>query len=510
MEKGNTISGHHDDAGRTQATSVPFTPAHFDAAGTVPLYRQLYDALRAAILSGQLRPGARLPATRMLAGELGLSRTTVVTAIRQLLAEGYVDGRVGSGSYVADSVPRVRSGTIPADAATKPELHSTRTLSPRGRTLLGASEHTLGDVLPPVPFRLGTPALDVFPWRAWGEIERRLARHDLTLRGYGAPAGYLPLRQAIADYLGAARAVRCEPEQVIVVVGAQQAFDLVARLLLNPGEAVWFEDPGYHRARRALAGAGLRLVPVAVDAEGLDVEAGVARCPNARLVYVTPSHQFPLGVTMSLARRLALLRWAEMAGAWILEDDYDSEYRYAGRPLAALQGLDPSGRVLYAGTFSKVLFPGLRLGYLVAPPDLVDAFARVREVVDFGAPLLSQAVVTEFIVAGHFARHLRRMRALYGARQAALVTASQRQLGGSLDVPPAESGLHLMGWLPAIVDDKLAATIARQHDVEVTALSSLTIEQASRPGLVLGYAPFDERQIEQAVARLAVAFGGGG
>ncbi|HEV8193670.1 MAG TPA: PLP-dependent aminotransferase family protein [Ktedonobacterales bacterium] len=508
MEGANTISVKRGGGSRTQATSVPFTLGRLDPSETMPLHRQLYDALREAILRGQWRPGARLPATRTLASELGLSRTTVVTAMQQLVAEGYVDGRVGSGTYVAGTLPDtlLRAETV---RAAVPSLRpSPRALSHRGRTLIAASDRVQGDVRPVRPFRTGTPALDVFPWRTWGAIERRLARRDrATLRGYGNPAGYGPLRRAVADYLGAARAVCCEPKQVIIVPGAQQALDLVTRILLDPGDAVWFEDPGYHRARRALTAAGVELVPVPVDAEGLDVAAARARRRDARLAYVTPSHQFPLGVTMSLARRLALLQWADAMGGWILEDDYDSEYRYDGRPLAALQGLDTAGRVLYAGTFSKVLFPGLRLGYLVVPPDLVDAFAKARELIDLGAPILPQAVVAEFITAGHFARHLRRMRALYGERQAALIAASQRRLGGLLEMPLAETGLHFMGWLPPDADDRLVAIAARKQGIEVMPLSSLTIEHASRPGLVLGYAPFDERQIEEGIARLTVALG---
>jgi GntR family transcriptional regulator/MocR family aminotransferase len=259
---------------------VPFTPGHFDPTATTSLHRQLYDALREAILRGQLRPGARLPATRTLAAELGLSRTTVVTAMQQLLAEGYVEGRVGSGTYVSGTLPDTLLRAEAARVATQAPLANTRLLSHRGRTLVAASDRVPGDVRPARPFRTGTPALDLFPWRTWGEIERRLARRDpAALRGYGNPAGYGPLRRAIADYLSAARAVRCEPGQVIVVAGAQQALDLAARILLDSGDAVWLEDPAYHRARRALAAAGVRLVPVPVDAEGLDVASGSARRP---------------------------------------------------------------------------------------------------------------------------------------------------------------------------------------------------------------------------------------
>src|SRR5207244_1450796 len=244
-------------------------------------------------------------------------------------------------------------------------------------------------------------------------------------------------------HVQAAQAVRCAPEQVIIVTGAQQGLDLTARVLLDPGDAVWIEDPVYPSARKALLAAGVRVVPVPVDREGLDVAAGEKRCPDARLAYVTPSHQYPLGVVMSLSRRLALLDWARRAGAWVLEDDYDSEFRYAGRPLAALQGLDQSGRVIYLGTFSKVLFPSLRLGYLVVPPDLVDAFVAARAAIDRQTSTLMQAVVADFINEGHFLRHIRRMRTLYSERQETLLRAAQRDLGGALEVCPCATGLHL-------------------------------------------------------------------
>jgi len=409
----------------TQATAAPFTPRGFDPRRSLPLHRQLYDALRAAILDGRLPAGARLPATRVLAVDLGLSRTTVLTDMAQLLAEGYVEGKTGSGTYVArvlPDAPFLVASPLASDRAAvgegAPAPEPDRTLSHCGRLLMAAPSAPPRDAGAPRAFRTGVPALDVFPWKAWLRIEARcLRRLSGALRLYDNPAGYRPLRQAIADYLGAARAVRCDPDQVIVVTGSQQALDLVARLLLDPGDAVWVEDPGYGGAKGALAAAGARLVPVPVDAEGLDVAAGMRRHASARLACVTPSHQYPLGVTMSLTRRLALLRWASDAGAWVLEDDYDSEYRYAGRPLAALQGLDTAGRVIYMGTFSKVLLPALRLGYLVAPPDLADAFARAKALTDCGSPVLGQAVVADFLAEGHVGRHIRRMRALYSERQ---------------------------------------------------------------------------------------------
>jgi len=309
----------------------------------------------------------------------------------------------------------------------------------------------------------------------------------------------------ISAYLGATRAVRCTWEQVIVVSGSQQALDLAARVLLDPGDAAWVEDPGYAGARGALLGAGARLVPVPVDGDGLDVAAGAQLGAGARLAYVSPSHQYPLGVTMSLSRRLALLGWASRSGAWVLEDDYDSEYRYTGRPLEALQGLDPEGCVIYLGTFSKVLFPALRLGYLVVPPELVDPFTAARELVDRQSPSVEQAVLAEFIAEGHFARHVRRMRVLYAERQATLVEAAARELSGALDVRPAEAGMHLVGWLPGGTDDREASRRAAAEGVEATALSLHGIEPPQRRGLLLGYAAVGEEEIRAGVRRLAAS-----
>lgn len=302
---------------------------------------------------------------------------------------------------------------------------------------------------PPRAFRPDVLALDEFPVALWSRlVGRRWRAATVAQLDYADPAGHGPLREAIASYLGAARGVRCAPAQVLITSGSQQGIDLAARALLNPGDPVWVEEPGYRGAKAALSAAGVSLHPVPVDDEGLRVDAGAAACPRARMAYVTPSHQYPTGATMSLARRLALLDWARRAGAWIVEDDYDSEYRYAGRPLPALQGLDTSGRVVYVGTFSKVLFPALRLGYVVAPDALIDAFARMQALVNRQIPTLDQAVLADFILDGHFARHIRRMRQLYAARQAALVEAVRRDLGDVIEVRSAEAGLHVVGWLP--------------------------------------------------------------
>lgn len=479
-------------------------PLEADAA--VPLFRQLYEGLRGRILDGTLAAGARLPATRRLADELGVSRNTVLNAYEQLLAEGYLEGKIGSGTYVPSTLPDDLLQVRSASRRRQPTPQRRRKLSQRGELLTQAAGPVLRSGETPRPFRPGVPALDVFPFDVWTRLVSRHHRRPTSdLLAYHHPAGYLPLRRAIASHLGAARAVRCDPEQVIIVTGSQQAIDLIARILLDPGETAWIEDPGYLGAKASLKALGVRLFPVPVDEAGLDVTIGRECCPGARLVYVSPSHQYPLGVTMSLPRRLALLEWARQADAWVVEDDYDSEFRYGGRPLAALQGLDRDGRVIYVGTFSKALFPSLRLGYLVLPPDLVDAFIAARAVLDRQTPTLSQAVVADFMEEGHFQRHIRRMRTVYRERQDVLLEAARRELSDVLKVPPCETGLHLVGWLQNGLKDVEAARLAAQAGVEAPPLSTYYLEECRGEGLLLGYAGSEPRLIRAAVRRLAGA-----
>lgn len=489
-----------------RAVGPIITGIGLDRNAPVPLYRQVYEGFRAAILRRQLSPGARLPSTRTLARELGISRYTVVEAFLQLLVEGYLEGKAGSGTYVTRTIPEELLSPLRPHRATPPPPPECRLLSQRstvqmtlGWYLLYArrAQHRSG-----LAFQVGLPALDAFPEDLWGQLVARHARQPSPLlRGYLDPAGYRPLREVLAAYLGLARGVTCTAEQVIVVSGAQQGIGLSAQVLLNPGDAAWVEEPGYFGTKGALLGVGARLVPVPIDAEGLDVEAGKARCPTAGLVCVTPSHQFPLGMTMSLPRRLALLNWAHEAGAWIVEDDYDSEYRYVGRPLTALQGLDTTGRVIYIGTFSKVLFPALRLGYVVVPRDLVEAFLTTRLFMDMHPPWMEQLVLAEFMAAGHFARHIRRMRTLYAARQAALVEAA-RPLAGRLDVSPAEAGMHLVGWLPEGSDDQAIAQILERQQVFTRPLSGFCLEPSPQRALLLGYAAVPIPAIQEGVRRL--------
>lgn len=493
--------------------TAPLISLALDEHSGPPLYRQLYGQVRDAVLTGRLAPGMRLPSSRALADELGCSRNTVVNAFEQLLSEGYLEGQVGSGTYVSSVLPDELLSAAPPDDAAAPvsARPKARGLSRRGRDLAALTRHGRE---PDQPFAR-MPDVSEFPFDVWGRILGRIWRHPpRDLLGYGTTAGYAPLREAIVQYLRAVRGLVCTAEQVLITSGGQQALDLVARLLLDAGDAVWIEEPGYPGMRGALTAAGATMHPVPVDEEGLSVAAGRRLAPNARLAAVAPSHQYPLGITMSLARRLELLEWAREADAWILEDDYDSEYRYAGRPLAALQGLDASrhgadGRVIYVGTFSKVLFPSLRLGYLVVPPDLAGAVTQARRSLDDHPSQMAQPALAAFIEDGHFAAHVRRMRRLYAARQQALIAAARGHLSGLLEVAPDEAGLHLVARLtPELakwMSDGEAAERAAAHGVTVSPLSSFYIGKPKIQGLMLGYAAVPEPEIEPAVARLAAA-----
>jgi len=482
-----------------RATTLPLTLAPRPkgiAAG-----RWLFEAIRAEILEGHLRPGSRLPATRDLAAQYRISRGTAVTAFEQLRAEGYVVGRVGSGTRVNEvlpedllHVPRAAGAPAAAGLPARPlSLFARQVTAFRGyepRSLRA--------------FRANQPALDLFPTTLWAKVAAHRLRRATPQLLLGTEAlGYRPLREAVADYLRTSRGVRCEPGQVAVVSGAQEALDLIARLVLNRGDRVAVEDPGYTGAARVFEAHGATIVPVPVDAEGITLEA--ARWRLVRLAYVTPAHQFPLGIGMSLPRRLALLEWARAAGALVFEDDYDAEYRYAGRPTPTLQGLDRHGVVCFSGTFSKVLFPALRLGYLVVPPDLVERVAAAKSVMSRHAPLLDQAVLCDFITAGHFGRHLRRMREVYAERFAVLRDEARRHLAGLVEVAEIEAGLQTVGWLEGARTGLDAEAAAAERGVEVTALSRYARAPQAREGLQLGFAAVDAIELRRGVRELAVA-----
>jgi GntR family transcriptional regulator/MocR family aminotransferase len=481
-----------------------------DKSRAAPLHRQIYEAIRRAILSGEFKRGRRLPATRLLAAQLGVARMTVVNAYEQLLIEGYLEGRTGAGTYVAATIPEEMLQISRGGSHRRKSPPATRSsaLSRHGewlaaKTLAELHVQENGDNF---AFQIGLPAVDEFPFAVWSRLAtRRLRCPPRELLFYGEPAGYRPLRASIAAHLQSTRAVQCDADQVIIVAGSQQALDLTARVLLNPGDAAWVEDPCYPGARNALLAAGSKVVPVPVDDEGFDLAAGLKLCRTARLVYVTPSHQYPLGVTMSLSRRLALLDWAKQTGAWVIEDDYNSEFRYSGRPLSSLQGLDQNGRVIYVGTFSKTTFPSLRLGCMVIPKDLADAFTAARALVDRHSPSIDQAILTDFIEGGYFARHVRRMRSLYSERQGLLVAAAESELAGLLEVKPAIAGMHLIGWLPKGVSDNAASEAAARNGVEAAPLSAYCSKPLPRGGLVLGYAAVNAKRIKDGTRRLARA-----
>ncbi len=468
----------------------------------MPAGRWLCSALRAAILDGRLRPGARLPATRDLATRYRLSRGTIVTAFDQMKSEGYLTARSGSGTYVStvlpDSLLEVR-GQPPAPRSVR---------SPWRRRL-----SDIGTRVRPFPpaitdraraFRANQPALDLFPTTLWAQVAgRRLRRASVDLLRSGDPLGYAPLRHAVADYLHDARGVACVPEQIAIVSGVQEALDLVARLFLNPGDDVCIENPCYTGAALTFEALGAKLWGLPLDNEGVLVPR--APRPGVRLIYVTPAHQFPVGVSMSLARRLALLDWARRSDALIVEDDYDSEFRYAGPPVLAMQGLDRHGVVLFAGSFSKVLVPSIRLGYLVVPTDLVERLAAMKSVANRFAPVLEQAVLSDFMTEGHFGRHVRRMRQAYAERLAVLLEITQQSLAGLLELSEVEAGLQTTAWLRETINGEAAAAAAARRRVEVTPLSRYSRTPLPREGLVLGFAAVDVREIRRGVRELAIA-----
>src|SRR6202046_3500998 len=422
----------------------------------------LYGELRSAILEGRLAPGARLPAYRDFARQYELSRGTVVSVMERFQAEGYITSRVGFGSWVNRvEAPR------PAHQATTIPAYIRRVISTNKRPQPWVD---LAFVEGSRPFRIGVPAINEFPSEIWGRIAADRARNFRSwLKKEADGRGYRPLRDAIAEYLRTSRGVRCTAEQIVLVSGIQQALDLLARLLLKKSDPIWMEDPGYFGATIAFDNVGARMIPVPVNEEGLSVSAGMKICPDAKGAYVTPAHQFPLGVTMSLERRMALLRWASRAGAFVIEEDYDSEYRFEGPPVPALQSLDNHSSVIFIGSFSKTLFPALRVGYVVLPAPFIDFFLGFRHRTDFRNSSFDQAVLCDFIVDGHLARHLRRMRNLYAGRLAALIEGGKQHLDGLLALSDVRAGLYTIGFLENGMASRYAEKLAAEKGIEVLA-----------------------------------------
>jgi GntR family transcriptional regulator / MocR family aminotransferase len=472
----------------------------------VTLYQQIYERIRGTIIGGGLAPGTRLPSSRTLAKDIGVSRNTVEVAFSQLEAEGFLVRKIGAGTYVTSAMPEPENGPPKSRMVAMPPASKSgqESLSKRGRIVVSAANQAEPDSANPRLFAACLASLDSFPFRTW---RRLVARHSRLWQQeslyHGDAAGYRPLRQALATYLATARGVKSDWRQIIILTSTQQALDLAPRVLLDAGDPVWMEEPGYLGARAALQSACAKVIPVPVDADGLNVEAGITKARTARLAYVTPSHQYPTGVTMSLRRRLALLEWAARARAWVIEDDYDSEFRYTGRPLAAMQGLDTGGRVIYTGTFNKVLFPALRLAYVVVPEGLVDAFVAARTIVDGYAPSFMQAVLTDFIVAGYLSSHIRRMRALYQERRATLLDAIARQLADQISMGASDTGLHATGWLTEGMDDRAVSQRAAAKGMDLPPLSRYYLGRRSRPGLLFNYASVPPRDIRHGIGVLA-------
>ncbi|MGA8272508.1 MAG: PLP-dependent aminotransferase family protein [Candidatus Sulfotelmatobacter sp.] len=489
---------------RIPASFLP--PIALEPRSKTPMYRQLYDWFRKAIIDGQMKPGQRVPSTRTLAVELKISRIPVLNAYEQLLAEGYFETFVGAGTCVASSIPDEKLSPLSRKA--RPTFQqkvsggpSPRRMSRRGLALTCLPTQSWLNIVG--AFRVSLPALDHFPIGIWSKLVTRHSRRPAKgIMGYGDAMGYLPLREAIAEYLGASRAVRCEASQIMVTTGSQQGLQLSAQVLVDPGDRAWIEEPGYPSARQAFIAAGAHLVPVPIDHQGMNVTEIIHRGHKARAVYITPSHQYPLGMTMSASRRMLLLNWAARTGAWIIEDDYDSEYRFGSRPISSLQGLDTDGRVIYIGTFSKVMFPALRLGYVVIPSDLVPAFAAARDAADVFSSTLYQAVMTDFIREGHFARHLRRMRMLYRDRRQELVKAMQNEMGDLAEVVGSEAGMHLVALLARGVNDVIVSKKAAQRGISATPLSTCYLKPPTRGGLILGYGGTNAPQIHDGIRKL--------
>ena len=472
-----------------------------DRSGGVPLGRQIYGQVRSAVLSGALPAGTKLPSSRAMAARLGVARTSVVTAYEQLLAEGYAEGRHGSGTFVSADVAGltvrrratrpVKPRPTPAPARAFPEFE-------RAAAQMDAR-----------PFGTGRTLIDARTMDVWRKLTNRAVRafgaNDL---GYSDPAGLIELRRNLCDYLRAARGVRCEPEQIIVTAGTQQALDIAIRVLLSPGDEVWVEDPGYPLTHAQLLLANARPRPIPVDAQGLIVAAGRRTAPKARAAFVTPSHQFPTGVALSMARRLELLAWARTSSAFIVEDDYTSESRYSGPPLASLQGLDADERVIYVGTLNKALFPGLRIGYAVVPRALIPAFVSARYLMDRQPPTLHQAVVAEFMQQGHFAAHIRRMRQMYREQRDALAETLTRRAAGRLKVDVPDQGMHLIAYLEDGTSDIAIEAAAQRAGIVVRAISRFYRAAPARPGLMLGFSGFPRQLIVPAAARLAALVAG--
>jgi len=481
--------------------SLPFI--RIDRRDARPVYEQLYEGMREAILNGRLQPNDRLPATRLIAEELGVSRNIVVIAFEQLLMEGFIRSKAGAGSFVEamDAIP-------PAPRAGRRPLP--------GRRVEGEFVRRLNEVVlqrnidreETAPFQTSQPAFDAFPFAVWSKLAARVYRYlDFQHLGYEDAAGALPLREAIADHLRVNRGVECDASRILIVNGTQQALFLAAQLLLQPGDQFWIDDPGYVNARFTFLLHGGVACPIPVTGEGTDIDYACQHYPNARLAYLTPSHQHPVGGTLPLAQRLKLLAWARDRRLWIIEDDYDSELRYRGKPIPALQGLDAHGNVIYIGTFSKVLFPALRVAYMVLPDQAVfQSFRSLKALNDRQSAIVDQLILTDFIKEGYFHRHLRKMRSIYSARLQCLLEELETHLSEYLSFTDPAAGMHLAVYFKRPVDEDRLLQAAADKGLILLSLREYTIGACRRPGILLGYSSFPEDKIRQAVRTLKSIF----
>lgn len=470
-----------------------------DRRSKVPLAQQIYMQVRRAALAGKLSPGAELPSTRIMAKLLGVARGSVVGAYAQLVAESIIESRQGAGTFISSDLSHLvpRRSQRPAARTAKLWQQPTLLASIQDFESAAAFSETR-------PFNTGRTLVDARTKEAWRRLMHQAAKSlgpdDF---GYGDPRGAIELRSSICEYLRAARAVDCDPDQVIITAGTQHAIDIVIRVLLSPGDEAWVEDPGYPLTHAQLLAAKVRPIPVPVDRQGLIVESGLRTARNARAAFVTPSHQFPTCVVLSMARRLELLEWARKSGAFIIEDDYTSEFRYSGPPLASMQGLDQAGRVIYVGTLNKALFPGLRMGYVVVPSELLPNFTATRFLLDRQPPTLQQAAVAEFMSQGHFAAHIRRMRHMYRKQRDAVADTLARHASSKLEIEIPDQGMHLVAHLRHRRDDTEIQLAAARAGIIVRAMSRFYHSAPPRSGLMLGFSGFQPSLIVPAAARLA-------
>ena len=479
-----------------------FEDLHIDRTKEEALFRQVETQLREAIWSGRLKPNERLPSTRQLSKELNVARNTIITAYEQLMVEGFLVSETGSGTRVAKDFPLSSKAAVSIQEAqtnptpiveTSSRLEKLIPINP----LVERAGHR-----PSLAFRAHIPCCKSFPTDTWTQLSTKRLRHmPKDWMASGNPNGYQPLREALSDYLGVTRGIYADPDQIIVTAGTQQSIDLLAKLLTQPGDSVCFEDPGYTPASVSFELQGTQINYIPIDEQGIQTEA-LDTHKNSKLVYVTPASQFPLGMTLSQSRRRSLLQWAQKTGAYIVEDDYNGEYRYKGRPLTTLYTMASNQQVIYLSSFSKLLYPGLRLGFMVVPKSLVQPLKSLRWMLDRHSPYLEQAVLTDFINAGHFARHLRRMRALYKTRQEYFIKHAEKYLGHLMDVPPLDGGLHLIGWLKPDVSEKHLAIAAKKADVDISFVSSFSRQATHKPAVIFGYAPYDEQEIELGCKKL--------